>query len=128
MEQAVEARLLLCWVDFILEKATTHVSKHYDGLRVDKGRCKLEEPIKLPGPVDAQLSDVQALCANSSQHIRDQTGFIVRIRHKEHKTIIELFEAFAHSKESHDWRSVMMGEINKDHILMYISVHNMICI
>ena len=126
MEQAVEARLIICWVDFIIEKGATHVSKHYDGLRVDKVRCSLEEPVQLPGPMDSQLSGVQALCVRSSKYLKEQTGFDVRIRLKEHKTIIELFDVFAKSKESSDWRSVLLGEIAEDHIIMYISVHIMI--
>ena len=90
--------MLFAWANYILEQPTTHLSKHYDGIRVSLDRCNAEEPISLPGPVDGKLTGVDALCMHSTQFIKDQTGFEMRIRHKVHKTCFDLISAYAEKK------------------------------
>ena len=95
VEQAIEARMLFVWANYILEQPTIHLSKHYDGIRVSIDRCNAEEPISLPGPVGGNLTGVDALCMHSTQFIKDQTGFEMRIRHKVHKTCFDVVSAYA---------------------------------
>ena len=119
MEQAIEARLLIVWTDYILQKQPAHLSKHYDGLRVDTERCQAEEAIILPGPLDGKLTGVKALCMHSTQYIKDQTGFEVRIRHKEHKTIIGLFDDFVSERGSGDWRKTIGKHLDEDFVIYF---------
>ena len=92
--------MLFAWANYILEQPTIHLSKHYDGIRVSIDRCNAEEPISLPGPVGGNLTGVDALCMHSAQFIKDQTAFEMRIRHKVHKTCIDLVSAYAEKKVS----------------------------
>ena len=43
--QSVESSILCAWTDYIRRKATTHLSKHYDGLRVDLQRAIAEDQV-----------------------------------------------------------------------------------
>ncbi|CAK0885113.1 unnamed protein product [Prorocentrum cordatum] len=43
MWQGVEDHCLEQWVDFVMEEKVSHVSLHFDGLRVDKGRALLSQ-------------------------------------------------------------------------------------
>ena len=122
VEQAIEARMLFAWANYILEKPTSHLSKHYDGIRVSLDRCKDEEPINLPGPLDATLTGVDALCMHSTQFIKDQTGFEMRIRHKVHKTCMELISAYADKKGSPNIQDMWHGDLSEDCIILFLFV------
>ena len=113
--------MLFAWANYILEKPTSHLSKHYDGIRVCLDRCKAEEPINLPGPLkDAKLTGVDALCMHSTQFIKDQTGFEMRIRHKVHKTCKELISDYADKKKSPCVQDMWYGDLSKDCIILFL--------
>ena len=107
--------MLFAWANYILEQPTTHLSKHYDGIRVSLDRCNAEEPISLPGPVDGKLTGVDALCMHSTQFIKDQTGFEMRIRHKVHKTCFDLVSAYAEKQVSVPTRYVVWRSLRGLH-------------
>jgi len=69
---AVEDVILHAWVDFVLTHPTSHLSLHFDGLRVAK---------PLPG-------DPNEFCRKCSDHIFEATGFAVRIRPKKHASFL----------------------------------------
>ncbi|CAK0802818.1 unnamed protein product [Prorocentrum cordatum] len=70
MWQGVEDHCLEQWVDFVMEEKVSHVSLHFDGLRVDKGRALLSQ-----AGGDAQataVSDaekVKSFCKKSEERI-----------------------------------------------------------
>ena len=112
--------MLFAWANYILEQPTTHLSKHYDGIRVSLDRCNAEEPISLPGPVDGKLTGVDALCMHSTQFIKDQTGFEMRIRHKVHKTCFDLVSAYAEKKKSPCIQDMWYGDLSEDCIVLFL--------
>ena len=77
MWTAVEDVILHAWLDYILQHPVSHVSLHFDGLRV-------AEPLPL---------ETQALCSQCEDHILKATGFAVRIRPKVHLTFFDQINA-----------------------------------
>ena len=68
-----EDRILSAWSDFLMELKPTHLSLHYDGVRVSKPRDK----------------SVDSLCCHAQERIKRTTGFDVKIREKQHLTILQ---------------------------------------
>ena len=64
----LEDAVLTSWLGFVRQRPVTHLSLHYDGIRINK---------KLP----CAMSE---FCARCSDHIAKETGFLVNIREKEH--------------------------------------------
>ena len=74
--QAAEDYILSEWVIFLQTLKPTHVSLHFDGVRV-----------ALPHDMDTQ-----ELCDFSQKHIETKTGFQVRIREKRHRSVLQLIK------------------------------------
>ena len=85
--QRAEACVLRSWVLFVLEKATPHLSLHFDGLRVHRDRC-------------AQSGGVEALAEASSEHIARETGFAVEIVEKKHHVLFDMIKNKAEHEEA----------------------------
>jgi len=77
MWTAVQDAILTSWLGFVRQRPVSHLSLHYDGIRIDK------EP---PG----QVSEFRARCTD---HIVKETGFIVNIREKEHHYLFDLLKS-----------------------------------
>lgn len=74
--QAAEDYILSEWVVFLQTLKPTHVSLHFDGVRV-----------ALPHDMDTQ-----ELCDLSQKHIEMKTGFQVHIREKRHRSVLQLIK------------------------------------
>ena len=85
-------------VDYVLEKETKHLSKHFNGLRVDLNRCSKEEAIELPGPCNATLMNTGALCANLMLRIKETTTFTVRLDDLPEQSVVELLDKHIESR------------------------------
>ena len=72
MWAAIEDAVLEHWCNLLLKKRPKHLSLHFDGVRVSTDIA----------------TDMDALILECEQHIREQTGFAVRIREKQHKHFI----------------------------------------
>ena len=66
MWSGVEDAVLEAWSDFLLLKRPTHLSLHFDGVRVNAD----------------VLENIDALISDSQDKIKERTGFSVRIRQK----------------------------------------------
>ena len=75
--QAAEDYILSEWVIFLQTLKPTHVSLHFDGVRV-----------ALPHDMDTQ-----ELCDLSQKHIETKTGFQVHIREKRHRSVLQLIKS-----------------------------------
>ena len=73
MWSGVEDAVLEAWSDFLLLKRPTHLSLHFDGVRVNAD----------------VLENIDALISDSQDKIKERTGFSVRIRQKIHKYFME---------------------------------------
>ena len=62
----------------VLAKPTSHLSLHYDGIRVDAGRVALEG------------GDGDSMCRYLEEHVRKHTGYDVQLAVKHHMTFNEL--------------------------------------
>ena len=81
---ACEDATLSAWTHAVMERLRpTHLSLHFDGIRVSRA-------------VDASADDV---CALGAAAIAAQTPFKVHIREKKHETVLGLFRAAAHKRE-----------------------------
>eukprot|EP00435_Cladocopium_sp_Y103_P017516 s1987_g4.t1 len=74
MWAAVEDYIVEKWCDLIESKSPSHVSLHFDGVRVNQD----------------VVSDVPALLRECEDHIRQTTGFVVSIKRKQHAHFLEL--------------------------------------
>jgi len=83
---AVEDAILHAWIEFVLQHRVSHLSLHYDGLR-----------ISIPLPLEAE-----DFCKASSDHIFEVTGFRVSIRVKEHISFFALLAKKAKEIKSAD--------------------------
>ena len=68
MWSAVEDQILAAWTDFVMELQVTHLSLHWDGIRLQAD---------LP-------CDTEEFCNRCSDYIHMKTGFLVNIREKKH--------------------------------------------
>ncbi|CAE7205271.1 unnamed protein product [Symbiodinium sp. CCMP2592] len=71
---AVEDLIISAWLEKIQEQQPSHVSLHFDGIRVDQA---------------AVGSSVEAFCVECASHIKSRTGFDVSLRPKSHQTFLE---------------------------------------
>ena len=76
--QNVESRCVESWVEMILAEPVTHLSLHFDGVRV------------FANNEDAESESAKAFCREASNHILGSTGFALEIKIKEHKTFVSL--------------------------------------
>jgi len=76
--QGAEDYVLRAWVDRLMTFKPTHLSLHYDGVRVDL-EC-----------INRSNMSVSEFCQECSRHIAAVTGFSVRIVPKEHRRLLEL--------------------------------------
>ncbi|CAK0905471.1 unnamed protein product [Prorocentrum cordatum] len=103
MWQGVEDYCLEQWVDFVMEEKVSHVSLHFDGLRVDKGRVLLSQAggdARATAVSDAEK--VKSFCKKSEERILATTGYSVSIRNKERYYFIDLLRASAFDVEPAD--------------------------
>ena len=76
--------VLTAWTDFLVSKCRLeHLSLHYDGVRISK----------------SSVTDLKDLCTSSSKYIEEKTGFCVKIREKQHKSILQLLKDTSPVKE-----------------------------
>ena len=75
MWSMVEDYILQKWLEFVLRYQASHVSLHFDGIRVNT-----------PLPYDTD-----EYCKKCADHIAQSTEFAVTIRPKEHRYFLELF-------------------------------------
>ena len=80
--QGVEDHVLEVMLQFVRGQMTEHVSMHFDGLRVDRGRVRLEAEDGGDG--------VREMCARLQDHVLERTGYAVQIVSKEHLSFMEL--------------------------------------
>ena len=73
--------ILSSWSEFLLGLKPSHISLHYDGVRVSK-------------PSDMSAED---LCRTSQEHIKAKTGFDVCVREKHHLTVLQHLRQIASS-------------------------------
>ena len=74
MWSGVEDTVLEAWCDFLLLKRPTHLSLHFDGVRVNAD----------------VVQDIDVLISDCQDKIKERTGFSVRIRQKTHKHFMEV--------------------------------------
>lgn len=78
--QGVEDHVLQSMVEYTLTKDTTHLSLHFDGLRIDRTRVRME----------GGVGDSESLmCNNLSEHVKLRTGYEVCIVAKQHHYVLE---------------------------------------
>ena len=90
----MEGHILKSWCDYTLRRECFHLSKHYDGLRIDRASVRDEPTVDLPGPSGGTLSGVDAYVYNVMKHIAEDTGFTVQLREKFHWTMYELIDNY----------------------------------
>lgn len=76
---AAEDCVLTAWTEYLLSLNPAHLSLHFDGVRVS--------------PIEGHSID--ALCKQSADHIKKQTGFDVVIREKVHRTVLQTIKHVA---------------------------------
>ena len=77
MYQALEDHILSAIMKPILAKPISHLSLHFDGVRVDKARVQLEG------------GDGDHMCRMLEDAVKKDTGFEVVLAVKEHLTLLE---------------------------------------
>jgi len=83
MWTAVEDQILTAWIDHVMQHPVSHLSLHYDGIHLScEWPCSVED-----------------FCVRCSEHIALETGYVVRIRQKQH---LEAFAILATCGEVHD--------------------------
>lgn len=94
---AVEDCILSAWIKFLQQYRLTHLSLHFDGLRVQGG---------IPG-------DIEKLCKDCADCIDRETGFRVAIRPKFHKYFVEcLRDSSTHQEDIPDIEDVYLARGN----------------
>ena len=81
--QGVEDHILRAMLDYVCQEPVSHVSLHYDGVRVDKTRVSLE---------GSREDCVQVMCKRLSESVKEATGYEVTIVAKRHSYFLELLE------------------------------------
>lgn len=69
--------MLESWCNFLLRRRPTHLSLHFDGVRVD----------------EHTVGDVEGLISASESKVKESTGFIVKIRQKTHNYFMQALRA-----------------------------------
>ena len=73
-----------------MSSKSRHISNHYDGLRVD-----IDSVLRFDDDTDADA--IEAFRAASEQDVLEKTGYTVRIAIKQHRTFVELLDAYLRS-------------------------------
>ena len=96
MWAAVEDYIIEKWCDLMESKSPSHLSLHFDGLRVNQD----------------VVSDVPALLKECEDHIRQTSGFSVSIQSKQHAHILELLAGTVDAKPLEDVPAELMKGAN----------------
>eukprot|EP00973_Karenia_brevis_P040788 5646246-Karenia_brevis.AAC.1 len=77
------------WGDYILQQPVTHMSKSFDGHRLDNKRCRVDGGASDESPCDA-------FCKGSTEYIAGQPPrYDVLIVEKQHFSFLQLLDAYA---------------------------------
>ena len=87
--QGVEDFILEAMVQYARMHPAQHISLHFDGIRIDRARVRLESTDGGNGVVE--------MCARLQEHVKLRTGYVVDIVAKEHLTFSDSLEALQES-------------------------------
>ncbi len=93
---AVEDSVLSAWLDYVHKYPTTHLSLHFDGIRIQK---------ELP-------CDTAEFCKRCADYIAEETGFKVLIREKFHRTLLHILPLRSETEELGDVDDVFIRKGN----------------
>ena len=82
--QRAENMIICSWYSWILQHRPSHLSLHFDGIRVD-AKC-----------IESLGVSVDDFNIQAEKHIREATGFDVKIVEKKHQTFIEMLLGLPH--------------------------------